>query len=68
MKMTIPKRKLDEGDGDLKVEVILWKMPNSLANLLLGMLAKRDEAGYNITVSRTGTGFMAMKKGRREKP
>lgn len=39
----------------------LWEMPNSLAMQILGMLSKRDLAhttkGYNLTASRTGTGF-----------
>lgn len=39
----------------------LWEMPYKLSMQLLGMLAKRDltnpEKGFNLTVTRTGTGF-----------
>jgi hypothetical protein len=56
-----------KGDDDNWSGPFLWEMPNSLAMSLLGMLAKRDisnpEKGYDLTISRVGTGFTDTKYG-----
>ena len=45
----------------------LWEMPMSVANKLLGVMSRRNiadpEKGFNITISRTGTGRMDTRYG-----
>jgi hypothetical protein len=46
---------------------VLWEMPMSVANKLLGLMGRRDianpEKGYNLTISRVGTGLTDTKYG-----
>ena len=45
----------------------LWEMSAGVANKLLGVMSRRDvsnpEKGYNLTISRTGTGMRSTKYG-----
>lgn len=47
-------------ESDHWVGPVLWEMPGGVANSLLGLMGRRDisdpEEGYNLTISRTGTG------------
>lgn len=54
-------------EDDRWIGPVLWEMPNSIANGLLGIMGRRDishpEKGYNLTISRTGTGLRDTKYG-----
>jgi hypothetical protein len=56
----------DKWQGPLK-----WELAPSLANALLGIMSRRDvsnpEKGYNLTISRTGTGMTDTRYGQMER-